>query len=278
MQIIGLNISQPTSTSLSYISLSLTEPAVFYFCLCPAAHISRTWHLPSNLVSWSHQLLSNVYPVCNWGGRVVMLKFKLHHSHREALHLLKLLCKNFSRVSQTHAQQREGDSRGNLPSCITWPHNIGLSHTIQNSWKVKRSRTDTIVLLDCDLHFWPDIKMIKVIYWLLPHLSTGHASHTDSAAIKHLLRAQQPLPAVPLMGKSNKKTGKKGILCSLRLRESHDNLDFRFQNIKNSRSFILCKNNRLTSPSPHFQEIYHYQSKQSGNLQQNVALPSAHSS
>lgn len=50
-----------------------------------------------------------------------------------------------------------------------------------------------------------------MIDWLLPHLSTGHASHTDSAAIKHLLRAQQPLPALPFMGESHKKLGGKGF-------------------------------------------------------------------
>lgn len=154
-------------------------------------------------------LLLNIYPVCNWGGWVVMLIFKLHRSHREAHHLLKLLCKNFSRVSQTHAQrsshnrqhvisvmvphhvvgslesmkcfwdvkwevkkiQRGGDSRGNLLSCITWPHRPHTRFRIVKGHEVTRWHHCTVV--DCDLHFWPDIKMIKMIYWLLPHLSRG---------------------------------------------------------------------------------------------------------
>lgn len=47
MQIIGLNISQPTSTSLPFISQNNTKPAAFYFCFhTPQEDSSNILHAP----------------------------------------------------------------------------------------------------------------------------------------------------------------------------------------------------------------------------------------
>lgn len=56
MEIIVLNISQPTSTSLTCISQNNTKPADFYFCLyTPPEGLSKKLHLRSHLVIWSLQ-------------------------------------------------------------------------------------------------------------------------------------------------------------------------------------------------------------------------------
>lgn len=65
-----------------------------------------------------------------------MLKFKLHRSHREALHLLKLLCKNFSRVSQTHAQ-RSSHNRQHVISVMVPHHVVGFLQSVKCFWDVK---------------------------------------------------------------------------------------------------------------------------------------------
>lgn len=65
-----------------------------------------------------------------------MLKFKLHRSHREALHLLNLLCKNFSRVSQTHAQ-RSSHNRQRVISVMVPHHVVGFLQSVKCFWDVK---------------------------------------------------------------------------------------------------------------------------------------------